>query len=180
MLALYIHFVGDLCRDVQRTVESRILKVSIYVTLNILYILFFLWCLFWIFVSVDTGPNWTMSVHWRHGRSSSAHTGTRNLFDIWTVHHQRQKSIKTNILLLFLPATCTKTVTYMCTFVRPFHSVESTIILFGHMLLFNWLLCPCTAQEDILQQQVSPGQCWGTSMEGSDNIFQIDLSAETI
>lgn len=36
MLALYIHLVGDLCRDVQRTVECRILKVSIYVTLNIL------------------------------------------------------------------------------------------------------------------------------------------------
>lgn len=57
MLALYKHFVGDLCRDVQRTVESRILKVSICVTLNILSILFFLWCLFLVFVSVDKDPN---------------------------------------------------------------------------------------------------------------------------
>lgn len=28
MLALYQHFVGTVCRDVQRNVESRILKVS--------------------------------------------------------------------------------------------------------------------------------------------------------
>lgn len=158
MLALYIHFVGDLCRDVRRTVECRILKVSIYVAFNILCILLFSWCLFWIFVSVDTCPNWTMSVHWSRERSSSAHTGTRNPFDIWTVHHQRQQSIKTNTLLLFLPSTCTKTVLfllkhilnwnadfdffsckYMCMFVPPFRSVESTTILFDHMLLFNWL-----------------------------------------
>lgn len=28
MLALYLHLVGTVCRDVERTVEGRILKVS--------------------------------------------------------------------------------------------------------------------------------------------------------
>lgn len=31
MLALYLYFVGTVCRDVQRSVEGKILKVSICV-----------------------------------------------------------------------------------------------------------------------------------------------------
>lgn len=40
MLALYLHLVGTVCRDVERTVEGKILKVTSYV------FFLFVWCFF--------------------------------------------------------------------------------------------------------------------------------------
>lgn len=52
MLALYLHLVGTVCRDVERTVEGKILKVS-SLAYSVLRIQLFSHCCIVFLVEVD-------------------------------------------------------------------------------------------------------------------------------
>lgn len=75
MLALYLHVVGTVCRDVHRTVEGKILKVSVCIVSYSARS-----CSFYIFIvmfSADASSYGTVSVLGGCEGSSAAHTWTR-------------------------------------------------------------------------------------------------------